>query len=265
MKRSIKSILSVAGGVLIIATSAAALAIKVKKDNAKPQVDKQPESKIFKAKIYDPKLLDTLSRVVNEIDLNTGKGSYQGSYSLTDLDDSTQSTSNIPYLLCKSEKDCYYRLGQIETYNAEGVYLCIDNRQKKILLSGQKEINISPVGNLETLKKGMVTENYTLSSRRNGPVKTIRLVNEKHITCKEYAISFDTLTKHVTRIFVRASNFQDPLNQHAGKIYDLRFTAFDRNANVSRYLVKDRVFHQNNGKIVLENKYKDYELLRADQ
>ena len=101
-----------------------------------------------------------------------------------------------------------------------------------------------------------------LSAKKGGKFQTLCLLNEKHITCKEYDITYDTLTSKVSRIYTRLANFSDPMNVKKEKILDVYFNNWEETADINKYLAIDKVVTKVGSEIKLTDNYKKYELIR---
>lgn len=212
---------------------------------------------------YDVALLDTFSRIASSLDIRNQPCTYSGEVSITDKADTTLNMKKVSFLFSQNGQDCYYKYGNTELLNAGGIYLYIEHDQHKIMVSSQKTVTAAGVGTLSMFKKGMVSEHYALSSVKTDRIRTIRLLNEHHISCKEYALSYDTLSHKVTGIYARLSNPTNPGNPAMDKIIELHFRSWTNKSSITRYLKADQVVRTEGNELKLTDNYHNYELVRT--
>jgi len=250
--------------VLMLGATAATLAIRYKivpgKNVAgKPTVivdDKIP------AQHYDTVLLRKFNNVSALLNIKDRACTYSGVINIVDKADSGQTVKNAGFLVCKQGSSCYFKMGNTETLNNGGIYLNIDHDNKRIFLGPQKSITVPDLTIGPGLKKGLEDENYSLSQKTAGPNQTLILENEKHITCKEYAVTYDTSTLKVSRIFARMTNLNAPLDKSKEKTVDVMFTSWENTADIDKHIDVKKILIEEDKKLRLADKYKNYELIR---
>ncbi|RWY48520.1 hypothetical protein [Mucilaginibacter gilvus] len=259
MKKNILYI-KIAVFTLLFSATAVALALQVGHRQAAVKTLKLHTSKPKKLK-YDAALLDTLVRVAAQLDLNAHPLTYVCELMISDGADTATGPIRQRLLLCKNGDDCYYKLDDTETLNAGGFYVYIDHEQKRILLSRQRGIQAPVMGVLNDIKTRMQAENYQLVSSVKGNTRTLTLLNEKHISCKAYGITYNTLTRKITSVNVRLSNPGQPENTLMDKTIGMNFISWPAQASPIKFLSPGDVFTNTAGTIQLTDKYKDYELV----
>jgi hypothetical protein len=250
----------IAAAILMASVTAAALAIQIGQKNAAVELVKLPAKKPVQLK-YDPELLDTMASVASQMDLNTHPLAYDCVVSIKDGADTASGTIKQRVLFCKNGAECYYKINDAETLNAGGFYLYIDHSQRRVLLSRQRNIEAPAMGVLSDIKHRMQAEDYALMASVNGSSRTLQLLNEKHISCKSYSITYDTLTRKIASLNVRLSNAMHPEIKSMDKIINMDFVGWPAQSSPAKYLNAGDVFAIESGSVVLREKYKDYQLV----
>lgn len=254
-------VLSLTAATLLFVVAAVA-AYRIK---SKPQKAFLPKEKpsITIAPPVDLASLDTLRTWATSIDLGSLKGTIRGVLTIYDPRDSLKRPQKLEYLISKNGQDCYCRYGGSETLNADGVFLYIDTAQRRIALGRQKALNTPSVIDRQHLEEAMSGEGYHVKATSNGNVRTIRLINPKHIACMEYALSYDRRTNHVVRVFARVVDTNEQ-GMSSTKVVDLELSGYDQKAKPEDYLNKDQVIELDHGKAVPAGKYKNFQLINID-
>lgn len=247
----------------LLAVAVAALATKhgiipFFKSDGSVSVESMP---VQSPKLYDKTLLAKLDTVMHSVDFSRNAYTISGSISVSNKADSSENMNNANFLICKKGGEFYYREGPVETINEGGFYICIDKDTRKVIVSEQKEINAMSIINKAAIRKAIESENYELRSIFHGPLQVISLVNEHHVSCKEYAMTFDTLTNKINRIYNRMTNLSDPLNKAKDKIIDIRINRCETDADLSLYPGKNKVLRKDGNKWILTSEYSKYKLL----
>lgn len=213
-------------------------------------------------KVYDPVLLNKFKMVSALLDIKNKACTYSGILNITNKADSTQNVSNLNFVCCINGTSCYYKMGNTETLNNKGIYLMVDHAEKKIFLGPQKAITTPEIVGGNKLNKALLGENYDLTLKTEGKYQTLTLLNERHITCKEYAVTYDTVSLKVTRIYARMSEFTDPLNKNKEKILDVLFNNWDNNADIDKHINVYKILAEEGKTLQATPEYKNYELIR---
>lgn len=214
--------------------------------------------------VYDKKLLATYERVTKYYDSLSKKNyTMSGTLNLTDGADTSDNLKGINFLMCKVGEEFYYRLGKVETINEDGVYLMVDNTAKKIVVTEQKKLGTESYNpNLFThLGDNLQSEQYNLTGKVNGSVQTISFINETHITCKQYSMSFDTLNIGLKHLYLRLTNFQEPEKRDKEKVISVQVNEFDSRADLKKYLSKQEVLRKAGSGWKTVGAFEEYELI----
>lgn len=167
----------------------------------------------------------------------------EGSIQVSDQADTSRSMyANFRYVHRDSMN--YYQLGDQEMIAVPGVYISVQHEVKKILVSprepGRKPLEIF-IGSeqLAALK----LEGYDITKEDGGPLTVIRLKREKHISCREYRVSYDS-SRYIRRIFLRSAHETVPEDLNLDKFISINIHRWQTTGlpeevfRVDRYIVK---------------------------
>lgn len=244
-------------GIILCTTTALVAAVRIHSQKT-VSVGQPIHSRI--KKFNDPKLIAAFERISASIRMD-GDFDYAGILNINDGADTSMSLKNMDFICSRKGMDCYTKFGHSEMLNAHGVYLFIEHDQKKVWLSPQKAISTPLPLNTASFNKNLISEDYQISAATEGSDSTIRLINEHHLSCKEYAISYDTTSKQVNHIYARLTNFQHPENDGKDKVVEMQLFHWSETGMPEKYLRVDDVIRIVHGVARLTNKYNDYELL----
>jgi hypothetical protein len=213
---------------------------------------------------YDAKLFGQYLKLYKKFDTVRANYSIAGTINVHDPVDSSGDMKNIPFLFCKRGAEFYYRLGVTETLNAGGKYVFIDNGAREIVVSVQKMVQVdqSPVA-MADLGKSLHAEHYQLSSATAGVVRTIAFTNEHNAGCKQFSISYDTLTNTIRELKARMTNLRYPLRDDKDKRVKITFSAWTQVADLGKYAGIGNMLKQERGswKVVNSVKYQGYKVI----
>ena len=186
-----------------------------------------------------------------------------GEININDKTDPAGKMNHVGFLFCKQGDEFYYRLGNTVTMNEGGVYLFIDNHTKRIMISGKKQVVYDGgLKQLANLGANIQSENYRMISKTTGDEQTISLINEHHISCKQYSLTFNKHSMQIKRLYMRLSNFNDPLRTDNEKIVDVAISRWDASADISKYPTKNSVIKNVNGDWKTAEGFKNYRLIK---
>ncbi len=212
--------------------------------------------------IYDSVQLRKFIKTIHSLDFNQKECTYSGVVNLEDGNDTTNNVKNLEFLFSRSGSNYYYKLGNIDIIYHDGINVYVQHDQHKIVLSGQA-INVKPpLDNIGIIEKGLQSEHYTLRHSSNGSRETLSLVNEHHISCKEIAVTLDTVSGKLTRLYTRTTDFGSPADQHKDRIMDVKITEIKSRANMELYPSWQRFVRKSDGKWQVTEAYQNYELIQ---
>lgn len=217
-------------------------------------VEKLPKIK------YDTALLSKFETLSKQLDPNREEYSLVGKLAFRDGADSSLKIQQVVYEVRKKGANYYCKLGSIETLNANGMSISIDHLNKQIVVSGQKELPPSPLfPHTKDLLKNLQKERYVLSAAAHAGEEKIQLLNNYHITCKEYTISYDKEKLKPVKLFARLTNFEDPESVTKEKVVTLYI---DQCENLSGWdkIGQKKFVTEIEGKWLPIERYKNYKL-----
>lgn len=221
-----------------------------------------PGKTVTKSGIPDKALLAKFRLVCRQLDDFKGNYTMGGIITVDNKSAPGQKITKTDFLFCKNGEEFFYKMGRTITLNEQGVYLCMDLAAKTITLSPQKKVvydarlkQFADVGNT------IQSENYEMKNSVRGNEQTISLINEHHITCKQYAISFDKRTLRIRRLYVRLTNPQDPSRTDNEEIVDVSINRWDHKADLSEFHTASNIIKNVNGRWVVKSEYKNYRLI----
>jgi hypothetical protein len=197
--------------------------------------------------------------------LSNVKGNYTlaGIININDHANPEAKMVNVKFLFCKHGDDFFYKLGTTATINEQGVYLYIDYQTKRILISEKKQVEYDAgLKSFADLGANIQAEHYKLTSKISGDDETISLINDHHISCKQYSITFERRDMKIKRLFMRLSDINDPLRTDKEKVVDVSISEWDSSAELAKYLSKDNVIKNINGGWKTVNGFKNYRLIK---
>ena len=215
---------------------------------------------IYPEPAYDPVLLKKFETICHLYDTVKNNYTISGMIDIVDHSDTTVKPAKLNFLICKQDDNFYYKLGNTVTVNAGGSYIYIDNQAKHILIGVQKSMQADQIGSLAGIGKTLKSEYYKMSSSIKGSVETISLLNEQHISMKQYSIAYDTVTMQMKHIFLRLSNTDQPLRKDNEKTIDVTVDNWIFRANLDSYLVEKYVTKDSRGAWKPFGNYAGYEL-----
>lgn len=214
-----------------------------------------------KVPVYNKAVLQKFEAVCQTFNMQKKVFTCSGVINVIDGADSSKSIKDLVFTMCKNGSDCFYQFGHTEILNARGMYICIENDQKRVIVTTQKSFIDAPLPDISQMSKVLSEDFYNLTDTVGGKNETIAFVNERHITCKEYAISFDTLNKKVNRVYARLTNIKSPERKDKEKVIDITVDQCSDTADVDKYLDRYTAIRKTGNSIKLTGKYVGYELI----
>jgi hypothetical protein len=210
----------------------------------------------------DKELLDKFGIMCKKIRDVKGNCTLAGVINIEDHANPAAKMENVGFIFCKRGDDFYYQIGKTATINADGVYIFIDHGAKKIMLSQKKQVVYNALEGLGDIGANIKAEHYKLVSKIKGDEQTISLINEHHISCKQYSLTFGKRDMKIKSLYLRLSNPQDPLRTDNEKIVNVRISEWDGSAELTKYLSKNNVIKNVNGRWKTVEGFKNYELIK---
>ncbi|MGZ3890283.1 MAG: hypothetical protein ACXVI9_07245, partial [Mucilaginibacter sp.] len=217
-----------------------------------------------RALVYDSKLLDQFESICKKYDsLSKGNYTMAGILNMTDGADTADRINHIAFAFCKAGQDFYYKMGHTEVVNEQGIYLFVDHDARKIIIGPHRGVQYGEPGikPFASLGAGLRSEEYHLTGTRSGALQTISLINERHITCKQYSLTLDTASNQIKSIYARLTNFNEPLRKDKEKIIEVSLSEYDGKARLDRYLTPDDIIKGVGTSRKTTERFRDYQLI----
>ncbi len=211
--------------------------------------------------IVDSAKLSLLSTVYSKLNQDQDEFLIIGTIDARNGADTADHLSHADYIFSKKGMSFYLKIGSTETINANGLYLFVDNDIKKVMVSKEKQI-IPNIGmpKLSEVIKRVKEEGYSVISEINGNSERITLSNPYHLSCKEYAIEFNSATLIPQRLYLRLSDFSAPENAKKDNVIDFRIKKASPVSDIEKYTTQT-VVTKAYERWTLGSKYRDYELI----
>jgi len=189
-------------------------------------------------------LFDTLGSVYNKVG-QLSAYLAEGNIRLTDKADTSKSILT-PFRYCHKDSLTYYKLGDQEIIAIPNLSITVNHSVHKIFMSprGNKMAGPQIFINEEQLA-ALKKEQYVISREEMDPLTVIRLANEKHRSCREYRVSYDS-AMFIRRVFMRMSDEEDPADRALDKYITVSINNW-QTANIPAELFKVSSYVQRNG------------------
>jgi len=251
--------------VVLILVSASAFTWATKGKFLKPEVAVKKVALITEPTTediaYDPALLKKFREVSDNLDAGKPECLIVGVINSFNHADSSDVIRDLNYIYSKKGQDFYYKLGNTETINAHNTCIYIDHDSRQVIVSPYRSASKVGFANMEQLLKGLESENYELTSTINGNQETIAMINEDHVSMKEYRVSFDTLTLKATRVYTRYANPENPEGTNNEKTMEIGLSVLQNKSGIEKYIAKP-VVTKNGAHLALEKSFEGYELIQ---
>ncbi len=211
--------------------------------------------------VYESALLEKFRKVSVALDAGKPECLIVGVINSANHADSSDAIENLNYIYSKKGDDFYYKLGHTETINTDNICVYIDNNSRKVIISPYTAPPAAGFADSKQLLNGLQSDNYKMTHQIRGNQETISMINENHITLKEYMVSFDTSSLKPSRIFMRYSNPDQPERTDNEKVVEFRLTTLQDQSTIEKYITKP-VVKKVDGRYRLENQFKGYELIQ---
>lgn len=228
---------------------------------AEASVETKAKTDSLKTPKLDTQILAKFAKACQQFDPNQKEFLLIGILNVVDGADSSQKINNATYVLSKEGEDFYFKLGETETINANGLYLFLDHEQKKIMLANQKPL-LAGIGmpDANKLLKNLNGEMYELTDQQVGDAEKISLINEYHMSCKEFTLLLNKENQQLQTILIRLSHNEYPEDKKKDKKIELKIAQLGNNSNLRNYVDK-KVVKKEGEEWVLAAAYQDYELI----
>lgn len=141
---------------------------------------------------------------------------------------------NTSFEMVRRGKEFYYRLGNQEMVALQNVYVVVDNTIKKMAVMNAREVALPKLMQNAPLAALWQEESYAIASDTANNQVSIRLLCERHATCKEFKISYDPANRVISSAYMRFTDINDPLNKDKDKTVAVTVTSLEMLASPAR-------------------------------
>lgn len=204
-------------------------------------------------------IIGELTKLLHAIDTVTYI-TIAGTMAAQDLGDKS---NNIQGDFCYTRQgnQGYYQFGENEMVSLADAYIVVSHDMKKIFMSGPKEV-VNPVKMSADMEATFLSrETYNVTRTADGPLTQISLVNNRHASCREYRVSFDS-TGVIRRAVMRMPDPMELEDMSKDKLLNVTVRSFEPGEVRHDLLRMDRYVTMNNGKLVPSGRLKGYELIK---
>lgn len=183
----------------------------------------------------------------------------EGNIRLVDQADSSHSMSTR-FRYCQRDSLCYYQLGDQEMLTLPGLYMSVDHTVRKIMLSPnpQPANVVKPMIGQEQVE-ALKLEGYYITKEMNKPYTVIRLRREKHVSCREFRVTYDSAGM-IRSTFMRNSDMSAPEDLSLDKLITVNILNW-QTSRIPEHLFRAERFIQRDGELwVPTAPFKDYEI-----
>lgn len=234
--------------VLLVAATVAAIAATPRLRSLfltapSPAPDKTNTATAYSAYSEDEEALFTeLAGLYNRLGTMTAFFA-EGSIRVTDQADTSKSMFTR-FRYYRRDSMSYYQLGDQEILTVPGLSLTINHEVKKIFMAPRDSgVQAAPMIINENQLKALKEERYNITKEYSEPLTVIRLRNEKHITCREYRVAYDS-TGFIRRVFMRNADEQMPTDLSRDKLISVSINTWqtgqlpEQLLDIHRYIQK---------------------------
>jgi len=225
------------------------------------QVKATPSATAVTDTVCDPRLLGEFSDRMRNLELNRTHCTVEASLDMIDGQDSSRTARGITYIFCRNGKDFYCRVGEAETIHQGAVNVFIRYDLKRVVLSSRDIPIQQPLVAPHALLRYIRNESYSLRVATTGRRRTLSLLNEHHLACKEISLTYDTVSGKLQSMLTRQTDLQDPLNPQRDRITRLQISMSAPSGKPNRYRAVSDVLLNENGKWKLTGEFAGYKLI----
>jgi ATP-dependent protease HslVU (ClpYQ) peptidase subunit len=182
-----------------------------------------------------------------------------GTVNVNDQADSTSSMSTM-FTYTRQGKEGYYRIGDSEMASLNEAYIVVSNDVKKIFISPARSL-ANPVKLPVTDEVGLLeNEGYAISRQVSCGIMEIALLNSKHISCREYRLSYDS-TGRIYQVNMRLSEPSDMADLQKDKLINVTVNSWSSVASRKDLLKMDRYVTMKDGVLTPSGLFSGYDVI----
>jgi len=211
---------------------------------------------------YDTAVVNRLHKVSNWLNVDRPECLISGTIKIIQMADSAES-GQMKYLFSKNGSKSCYIYGEGELIVDGDLVFNIDHHLKRVLFTkkqfgsefGQQNRFLDTKALIDAYKKA----HYKLKTYKSGSKQTISLLNDEHLSCTEYSVTFDTTSLKPEKLFVRMPNLEFLNDKSKDNILVIYLNQLSNSSQIQRYNRSESIV-TSQGNIRLEGLLKDYTL-----
>lgn len=183
----------------------------------------------------------------------------EGSIRLTDQADTSKSMFTR-FRYCRRDSASYYQLGDQEILTVPGLTLTVNHEIKKIFMSPRDSgVQTAPMFIDDRQIKALKEEKYDIVKEYSEPLTVIRLKNERHISCREYRVSYDS-AGFIRRVFMRSADEYMPTDLSRDKLISVSINTWQTGRVPGELLSIYRYIQKGEETWLPASAYRNYEI-----
>jgi len=180
-----------------------------------------------------------------------------------DAQDLGEKANNIAGEFCYTRQgnQGYYQFGDNEMVSLTDAYIVVAHDMKKIFVSEPKEV-VNPLRTSAEMDATFLSrETYNVTRTADGPLTQISLVNNRHASCREYHVSFDSAGV-IRRSLMRITNPMAMEDMSKDRLLKVTVRSFEPGVVRQDLLRMERYVTMHGGKLSPAGRLKGYELIK---
>lgn len=183
-----------------------------------------------------------------------------GTMSAKDPSDSATNL-NTTYSFCRRGNEFYYQANDVETVALKDIYISVSKNTKKIFVAPARKVLPPFQMPADSLVQIWRAENYKITEEISNSKASVSMLNNRHISCKEYRFEYDPAAMVLKGTYMRLTNLQDPLNDQMDKEVRITVDRWQEGAIPQKLLQKETYLEKRNGDWEPAGAYSGYTLI----
>jgi hypothetical protein len=210
---------------------------------------------------YDSLVVKEFGTWLKQIDQDRNAFTMGGTIKIDAPGDTGQTKITLPFKITRSGQQFFYRIGDEMVISDHGINLNVMNEKKKIFAGPQKPFQNMNLLSSNDLQLLLQQEEYELNVKVAGKFRTFILNNDRHPSCKRYAMEVDTERGKIVKIATTLTSPHEPMNDKKNRYVEVLFlTSLDKADFTGEPQTTDIL--STGG--LLKGRYKDYTLIKLN-
>lgn len=183
-----------------------------------------------------------------------------GTMSAKDPSDSATNL-NTTYSFCRRGNEFYYQASDVETIALKDIYISVSKNTKKIFVGPARKVLPPFRMPADSLVQIWRAEDYKISEDISSGKASVSMLNNRHISCKEYRFEYDPTAMVLKGMYMRLTNLQDPLNDQMDKEVRITVDKWQEGVVPQKLLQKETYLEKSNGGWAPAGAYSGYTVI----